>query len=473
MYRLKCIGKLKARCAADFKESRLGIGLEKLDRAVFDPSKVYDKLASIGIKRVRIQSGWQRTEKTRGVYDFSWLDEIVDNLLARGMQPWMCLCYGNGLYDDTAKTVFGAVGCPPVHTDEQRNAWYNYVQATVTHFKGRVKEYEIWNEPDEGYAWKSGVNATEFGNLTVWTAAAIRKADPNAYIMGGAISKLYPGEYFNEALRTGMADVIDAISFHEYVYDDRNVIQKVKGIRGFANLYNPNLDIVQGETGAPSRPGGHGGVLAGGSWTFDKQARWLLRNMTADLIMGVKFTSYFSSVNMIEAHRGLIGNKATYMDYGYFGVLSSDFDDDGFPVGNYTPNPSYYALQNMCAVLGGVLENIDLPIFIIEESAKHTGYATALKSSDITYGGFKLDNGSYAMAYWYPTELMTSTYEGSISVQASIPGEVHLIDPFDGSVYELPEGILNSDKFGTHTLRNIPIKDYPMYLVFGELPELQ
>ena len=40
-----------------------------------------------------------------------------------------------------------------------------------------------------------------------------------------------------------------------------------------------------------------------------------------------------SSVNMIEAHRGLIGNKATYMDYGYFGVLSSDFDDDGFPVG--------------------------------------------------------------------------------------------------------------------------------------------
>ena len=217
MYRLKCIGKLKARCAADFKESRLGIGLEKLDRAVFDPSKVYDKLASIGIKRVRIQSGWQRTEKTRGVYDFSWLDEIVDNLLARGMQPWMCLCYGNGLYDDTAKTVFGAVGCPPVHTDEQRNAWYNYVQATVTHFKGRVKEYEIWNEPDEGYAWKSGVNATEFGNLTVWTAAAIRKADLNAYIMGGAISKLYPGEYFNEALRTGMADVIDAISFHEYV----------------------------------------------------------------------------------------------------------------------------------------------------------------------------------------------------------------------------------------------------------------
>ena len=472
MYRIKQIGKIKPRCASDFKESRIGIGLEKLDRAVFDPNKTYDKLANIGIKRVRIQSGWQRTEKTPGVYDFSWLDEIVDNLLKRGMQPWMCLCYGNGLYDDTAKTVFGAVGCPPVRTEEQRNAWYNYVKATVTHFKGRVNEYEIWNEPNASYSWKPEINATELGRFSVWTATAIREANPEAYIMGAAVCKKYPGAFLNEALKTGMADVIDAISFHEYVFDETNVLQKVKAFRGFANLYNPKLDIVQGESGAQSRPDGHGG-LAVGSWTPDKQARWLLRHLTADLLAGVKFTSYFSCVDMIEALNGLVEDKATYLDYAYFGVLAADFDENGFSTGDYSPKPSYYALQNMCAVLGGALENMDLPIFIVEESASHTGKAAALKASDITYGGFKLDNGSYAMAYWYPSELMTSTYEGSISVHASVPGNVHLIDPFDGSVYEFHEEILNSDEFGTHKLHNIPIKDYPMYLVFGELPELK
>ena len=81
---------------------------------MFNPEKAYDKLAMIGAKWVRIQSGWERTEQEKGVYDFEWLDSIVDNLLERGLVPWINLVYGNGLYDDDAAKVFGAVGCPPV-----------------------------------------------------------------------------------------------------------------------------------------------------------------------------------------------------------------------------------------------------------------------------------------------------------------------------------------------------------------------
>lgn len=71
-----------------------------MDRNVFDPTKAYDPVAEIGVKWVRIQSGWQRTEQEKGIYDFAWLDDIVDNLLKRGLKPWMCLCYGNELYDE-------------------------------------------------------------------------------------------------------------------------------------------------------------------------------------------------------------------------------------------------------------------------------------------------------------------------------------------------------------------------------------
>ncbi|MBQ3590517.1 MAG: beta-galactosidase, partial [Clostridia bacterium] len=105
MRKLQYIGKLKK---TDIAAERLGIGFEKLDRAVFEPERAYEKLGEIGIKWVRLQSGWARTEKEPGVYDFTWLDDIVDNLIRRGMQPWICLCYGNALYDDFAKTVFGA-----------------------------------------------------------------------------------------------------------------------------------------------------------------------------------------------------------------------------------------------------------------------------------------------------------------------------------------------------------------------------
>ena len=91
MDRLTKIGDVRAKSAREVKTSRLGIGFEKLDRAVFDPEKAYAPLAKIGVKYVRIQSGWQRTEREKGVYDFEWIDKVVDNLIARGMKPWICL----------------------------------------------------------------------------------------------------------------------------------------------------------------------------------------------------------------------------------------------------------------------------------------------------------------------------------------------------------------------------------------------
>ena len=138
MERLIKIGKINPKHASQIEYSRLGIGFEKLDRDVFDPEKAYDKLAAIGVKWVRIQSGWAKTESVKGQYDFSWLDKIVDNLIKRGLIPWMCLCYGNGLYDENAKNVFGAVGCPPIHSSEAKEAWSSYVKATVKHFKNRI-----------------------------------------------------------------------------------------------------------------------------------------------------------------------------------------------------------------------------------------------------------------------------------------------------------------------------------------------
>ena len=85
MERLQQIGRIAPLHASRIKRSRMGIGFEKLDRNVFDPFKAYDKLAATGVKWVRIQSGWARTEKEKGVYDFSWLDSSVDELCARGL----------------------------------------------------------------------------------------------------------------------------------------------------------------------------------------------------------------------------------------------------------------------------------------------------------------------------------------------------------------------------------------------------
>ena len=58
MERLKKIGEIQPKSSKDVKNSRIGLGFEKLDRDVFDPEKAYDKVGALGVKWIRIQSVW-------------------------------------------------------------------------------------------------------------------------------------------------------------------------------------------------------------------------------------------------------------------------------------------------------------------------------------------------------------------------------------------------------------------------------
>ena len=67
MERLIKIGKIQPKHSRTIQNSKIGIGFEKLDRDVFDPEKAYDRVGELGVKWIRIQSGWQRTEKEKGI----------------------------------------------------------------------------------------------------------------------------------------------------------------------------------------------------------------------------------------------------------------------------------------------------------------------------------------------------------------------------------------------------------------------
>lgn len=457
-------GTIQPKHSKNIKKSKIGLGFEKLDRDVFDPEKAYDRVGELGVKWVRIQSGWQRTEREKGVYNFEWLDKVVDNLLERGLQPWINLCYGNQLYDELAKTVFGAVGCPPIFTQEQKDAWENYVKAIVSHFKGRVSYYEIWNEPDGLHCWKTGVNATQLGEFTLLTAKCIKETDAQALTIGGVVYKR-PISYLNEAFATGMAQYLDFISFHEYTHDETLVFERVASLRALAKIYNPNVEIIQGESGSQSRMGGNG-ALREGAWSQERQAKQLARHTIADLLCDVHFTSYFSCMDMIEALRGKVGNVASYLDYGYFGVLGAEFDENGKSVGTYEPKISYYVLQNIASIFSNKYELYSFPaIFIPDRSPMY--FCEDLKKNNVITGGFKHENGEI-FVYWNPTNIMTSSYEGTISLEAfSKYDNVRLIDVMDGTIYTLPENMVSRDRFGMYSFTHLPIKDTPLILEFG------
>ena len=466
MDNLKAIAKVAPVHSSQVAFSKCGIGFEKLDRAVFDPSKAYDKVAAIGVKWIRLQSGWARTEKQKGVYDFSWLNDIIDNLVARGLQPWLCLCYGNGIYDEDAAKVFGAVGCPPIKTDEQVRAWHDYVVALVKRYHDRCQWYEVWNEPSGQWCWKHGVNATEYGNFAITTAKAIKEADLDAKVIIG--SECHASlEWTAEMFETGVGAYADAFTYHAYDAHEERSYQRVKALRALCHTYNPNIQIIQGETGTQSRSDG-AGALRGAAWTPERQAKFLARHTMADFMSDVMFSSYFSCMDMIEALNGTVGDKSSYLDYGYFGVLGADFDENGVATGAYTPKPSYYSLQTIASIFREDFSLAELPIQFFQQMSRRILREDDSFTDNLYSQGFRKPNGSAAFVYWKATELLTTSYESTVSLEATaLPEKMELIDLVDGTVYEIPENqIERHGKF--LKLLNLPLRDYPLLLTFGD-----
>ncbi|MEI6071934.1 MAG: hypothetical protein WCS31_09080 [Verrucomicrobiae bacterium] len=338
------LGKLAAKKSTDIPSSRLGVGFETLDRDMWDVSQAWPVLDALGVKCARVQTGWAKSENERGVYRFEWLDEIVDKLIERGVAPWFSVSYGNQLY--TPEATADGTGFPPIYTESERAGWTAYVQALARHYKGRVNHFEIWNEPDAGF-FKPKPDPALYAALVKLTATAIKSVSPGAFIIGGAFgTAMHPGglEFSSKCLEAGMAEHIDAISYHGYKYmPEQYAEQEYPAYLRLIQSYKPTLQYWQGETGCPSKvPPGNKQALAEMDATEEIQARWLTRRVLLELGMDASLVSYF---NMGDFTKYTFAGDLGYTSH--YGVLRME---DG------SRKPSYYALQSLATLLHDPLE---------------------------------------------------------------------------------------------------------------------
>ena len=124
------IGTIRPRGASEIAGSNWTLGCETLDRdfAIYDEYKAY--LVPLGIKTIRLQGGWAKTEKVRGVYDFAWLDTLVDDARGRGLNILLETDYGNPLYKGGGGADL-AGGFPT--SEESLAAWDRWVEAMASH----------------------------------------------------------------------------------------------------------------------------------------------------------------------------------------------------------------------------------------------------------------------------------------------------------------------------------------------------
>ncbi len=464
---MKRIGRIKTYTSKEIDKAFVGIGFETLDREMFKPEMCYGPLGKTGVKFARCQTGWARTEKTKGVYDFAWLDSVVDNLISVGVKPWFNVGYGNPLYMDDVPNEY-AIGCVPFYyTDETVEAWKNYIKALAEHFKGRVDEFEIWNEPDLNGHWfwyPRGRNASDYARLIKLTGGIIRSVIPEAKI-GACISHNENIKFTQEMADCLSPSDINFVCYHFYSrtpepqFFEMNdkLFRKVFSDRGF------KVEFWQGEGGFPSWAYEKHYLVPEGTDSERTQAIWHLRRFFTDFSLGTTRYSFYQMADMWEktyrTATTVIEKTAAY------GILNGKV---------YTPKKSYETISYMSALLSGDAEPAQLYFCGVVKDINDNKELWAYQQTSAKYLTFKR-NGKPFYVYYMPGSV-TGKEGQEQGFMAYIHGEIAepvLIDTYTGEVFDISDAPMKyNEGSGLTSYDMLVIRDYPMILCGKDVFEI-
>src|SRR3954453_630980 len=113
----------------------------------YDRDRALEHAEALGATRIRVNVLWERTRVSGGakdaVYDFSPIDSLQEAAAERGIDLQLTIA-GPAPAWATRNHKVGNVAPDP-------NKYGAFVRTVVTHFKGKVDRYSLWNEPN----WKS------------------------------------------------------------------------------------------------------------------------------------------------------------------------------------------------------------------------------------------------------------------------------------------------------------------------------
>jgi hypothetical protein len=156
--------------------------------------------------------GWPNIEQKKGQYNWSRLDAYVSEAsvhrrsfmwAAGGVPPWAAANTSTCHY-----SVYGT-GCTSTVTNMQD--WDNFVTALVSRYRGQIKVYELWNEPQQSFTGTYGQLVT----LTQHEHDIIRSIDPQAAILSPSVVS-YGSPYLDAYFAAGGTRAIDGVAIHSY-----------------------------------------------------------------------------------------------------------------------------------------------------------------------------------------------------------------------------------------------------------------
>jgi hypothetical protein len=431
---LKQIGVIKPRGAAEISGSNWTLGCETLDRdfAIYDEYKGY--LVPLGIKTIRLQGGWAKTEKVLGVYDFTWLDAIIDDARGRGLNILLETDYGNPLYKGGGG--FDLAGGFPT-SEEGLAAWDRWVEAMATRYKGKVRDWAMWNEPDINKAHKP----EHIAAFNIRTAQIVKRVIPDARIAGLSLASSSP-KLFDQCLKAlaeqGKVDLFDWFIYHGYEFNPDKSYPNVEELKATLARYSKKAKMRQGENGCPSETATRF-ALSNHPWTESSQAKWDLRRMLGDLGHDVESAIFticdFNHVGREINRKGLLHATA-------------EKKVDKIKL-------AYYSVQNLVAVFDDTLERVKEPAVAVMYDKGTASFAYRNRAAGQNLVVLWDNSGTPDDAF--------ATRPAQVLVKGLAFQEPVWADLVSGRVYEIPSDLVV--KVGDMTIfKDVPLYDAPVLI---------
>ncbi|NLX54155.1 MAG: hypothetical protein GXY58_03490 [Planctomycetaceae bacterium] len=162
---------------------------------------------------VRCDFYWDTVENPRGTWQFDHIEKVLDQTEARGLNLLVILGY---------TVPWARPVCDHVEP------WLDYVRRTVSHFKGRVKHWEIWNEQNLKSFWVADPDPKAYARFLKSTYETIKEIDPESVVVYGGLAGV-PFDYYEQTLQAGAGPYFDVANIHPY----RGGLSTVQATRKF------------------------------------------------------------------------------------------------------------------------------------------------------------------------------------------------------------------------------------------------
>ncbi len=193
----------------------------------------YAKDLNIGITRLNTDC-WDELEPSRGKFTWDKLDRIVDLLRANDIDILFTVPISakwNASGGPVRVNNFD-IGTTHFPAKDPRDI-EDFCFALASHFKGRIKYYEAWNEPDLFIFWKGKPDVNEYIEVLKRMYTGLKRADPDCKVLVGGIAYALDDSFMKGLWKNGAFDYFDIFSIHIYtksMWDTQRALTNTQNI---------------------------------------------------------------------------------------------------------------------------------------------------------------------------------------------------------------------------------------------------